>query len=638
MGVVRNLFDGLTNALTGAGGSNDPRSYNRYCFVPLDDQSVSAAFRASWLMRKIVEKPAQEMTREGRDWQTDKANIEKLEAEEKRLNLKAKLERAEILRGLGGAGMVIFINGDDQSKPIDPERVKAGGITTLHVWRHTKFTLGEPIETWGDPWFGEPSYYKVRLRNAFGGVNVKFHPSRVVAFRAHAVPDDDTASWTNAWWGDSTIQVVKDAVDNVHTGEDGFAALIKDTRNRRLGVPGLTTRLATKLGEDQFSKRVSAMALGESMFGVTFYDSGDSEGKGGEKLDDRQMVWAGIPDIKASNLMVAAAAARIPATVLIEKAPDGMNASGAGDNTNWEKEVKSRQDVQHRPCLDRLDIALVPSALGKPDPAVWWKFAPLSTPDEKVESDTFKTSVEAINVLQQTGTIPEVALSKGVQNFMSERGYLPGLDEALSEIPEDERFPEAAPELDANGNPIDPSNPVGNGKEADPNLAPGGGDGSVAARRRAANDAMLQDWAPKTLYVRRDVINRADIVKWAKSQGFTDIADDLHVTVTYSRNPVDWFAMGESWRGKLEIEAGGPRMVEALGPDGKYKALLFTAYELVSRNQDMRDKGASFDWPEYQPHISIQVGGDIDLATVKPYLGKIVLGPEIFEEVSSGGD
>lgn len=147
---------------------------------------------------------------------------------------------------------------------------------------------------------------------------------------------------------------------------------------------------------------------------------------------------------------------------------------------------------------------------------------------------------------------------------------------------------------------------------------------------------MIEDWAPKTLYVRRDVLNRDEIVKWARSQGFTDIVPDLHVTITYSTTPVDWMKMGESWRGKLEVEAGGPRLVEALGPDGKYKVLLFTAYELVSRNAEMREKGASFSWEEYQPHISIQLGGDLDLAKVEPYTGKIMLGPEIFEEIRSG--
>ncbi|ASR10644.1 hypothetical protein CHY08_22875 (plasmid) [Rhizobium leguminosarum bv. viciae] len=31
--------------------------------------------------------------------------------------------------------------------------------------------------------------------------------------------------------------------------------------------------------------------------------------------------------------------------------------------------------------------------------------------------------------------------------------------------------------------------------------------------------------------------------------------------------------------------------------------------------------------------ISIQIRGDIDLSKVEPYQGKIVLGPEIFEEL-----
>ncbi len=48
----------------------------------------------------------------------------------------------------------------------------------------------------------------------------------------------------------------------------------------------------------------------------------------------------------------------------------------------------------------------------------------------------------------------------------------------------------------------------------------------------------------------------------------------------YSRTPVDWFEMGESWSPRLEIYVGGPRQMQGMGPDGKYKALLITANEL----------------------------------------------------------
>jgi hypothetical protein len=159
-------------------------------------------------------------------------------------------------------------------------------------------------------------------------------------------------------------------------------------------------------------------------------------------------------------------------------------------------------------------------------------------------------------------------------------------------------------------------------------IVPANGNAAVALPKVAANDA-----APRTLYVRRDVVNAAEITRWAKGQGFTDIVPDLHVTIAYSRTPVDWFSVGTSWSEKLDIAAGGPRQMERLGPDGEYIALLITANELVWRNKEIREAGASWSWSDYQPHISIQIGGDVDLAKVEPYQGKIVLGPEIFEEV-----
>lgn len=446
MGVLRKFGDGLINALTGAGTTTDPRSFNHYILRRLSHQEIDAAFRSSWLMRKGITKPANDMVRNWRDWQADAEQIELLEAEEKRLGLKEKFKRAEILRGLGGAGMVLYVKGQAPEQPIDASQIKAGMLTRVHVWHRSKFSLGPMIVDWDSEWFGHPSYYELAMQGANGGLSLKFHPSRVIAFRGDTVADISSASFEDTWWGDSKVQTVKDAVDNVHTGEDGFAALIKDARNRRISVPKLLEITATTAGEERLQRRMQAFAMGESMFGVSWLDGGDGDGKGAEKIEDRQMSWAGIPDIKQSNLSVAAAAFSMPETVLLGRSPAGMNSTGASDLELWDEEVNSRQDLEMRPCLDQLDVVLIPSALGAPDDSVWWEFAPLSSQSEKDEATTFFTTMQAIEKLQATGSIPAIAFDKGLQNLMTERGWMPGLDAALGEVPEDERFPSESAE------------------------------------------------------------------------------------------------------------------------------------------------------------------------------------------------
>jgi hypothetical protein len=142
--------------------------------------------------------------------------------------------------------------------------------------------------------------------------------------------------------------------------------------------------------------------------------------------------------------------------------------------------------------------------------------------------------------------------------------------------------------------------------------------------------------------VRRDVLNKRAIKAWAADAGFTSSLDDLHVTVIYSRAAVDWLKIGsDDWsnddKGNLTIKAGGPRVIEKFGDDAI--VLAFSNSSLQYRNMSARDNGASWDYDDYTPHITItyQPPPDLDLSKVTPYTGEIILGPEIFEEIKSGG-
>lgn len=96
-----------------------------------------------------------------------------------------------------------------------------------------------------------------------------------------------------------------------------------------------------------------------------------------------------------------------------------------------------------------------------------------------------------------------------------------------------------------------------------------------------------------------------------------------------TRDPVDWMKMGRSWSDKVEIPMGGPRVMDQFGDA---VVLLISDSELIWRNEEMRGKGASFDYSEYQPHITVTYAKS-DIAKIEPYQGKIILGPEIFEDI-----
>ena len=151
----------------------------------------------------------------------------------------------------------------------------------------------------------------------------------------------------------------------------------------------------------------------------------------------------------------------------------------------------------------------------------------------------------------------------------------------------------------------------------------------------------MNDAAPRTLYVSRKLVNAAEFLAWAKEQGFATTlpANDLHVTITYSRTALDWMKVESAWdgeSGQLVVSPGGARVVEPLGDKGAV-VLLFNSSDLSWRHRQICNAGASHDFEDYQPHVTITyVRGDLDLSKVEPYRGKLVFGPEIFAELDEG--
>lgn len=613
MAKILHMFDGLRNAITGQGTGRDPRTASQYAITRpmMTQQELAAAYRGSGIMRKIVNIPALDMVREWREWEAEKDQIETLEKEEKRLGIVGKVHRAEVLRACGGGALILGLPGLPNEPAPAPGLNMLAYVNVVSRWHLTFDRLNDDATTLG---YGEPVMWRM---NTTGG-QVDIHPSRVIAFRGAPVPPiAATLNATDEFWGESIIEQVLDAVQDSDTARGAFASLLHKARLTRIGIPGLAELVATPEGEAQLSARLSVLALAESMYNAAVYDRGNGGTNPGEQIDDVSYNFAGAKDVIDAYARFVCAVSDIPATRLLGESAGGLNASGTGEQQDWAKKIKAKQELELAPCLDRLDAYIVPSALGSYPDGVEYDFEELLEEDETANVARFKTVAEALTLIQNTAAIPEIAFVKAAQNTLVEGGWMPGLSKALDEMPESERWG-ISPDLsiDPMGNPVAP----GAGLEA----APGA----------------MHDAAPRTLYVQRKLINAHELATWAKDQGFntTLSTDEMHVTIAYSSTPVDWMKVGQDWHGdeagKLTVPAGGARLVEPLG-DGGAVVLLFTSSALSWRNEAIREVGASWDHAEYQPHVTITYDGNgVDLSKVDPFRGKLEFGPEIFEELN----
>ena len=137
--------------------------------------------------------------------------------------------------------------------------------------------------------------------------------------------------------------------------------------------------------------------------------------------------------------------------------------------------VSSRQENDLRPLLETLDEVLIRSALGKRDPDIHFTFAPLAVMTEAEAASIAKTKAETTKIYADSGLLPTIALEKGVQNQLVEDGTYPGLDGALAELSEAERFPSEAEDDEAVADPSEMQ-----------------AEGQVLPFRRAANDALVR--------------------------------------------------------------------------------------------------------------------------------------------------
>lgn len=425
--IARRFSDSLTNLVSRMGTERDKASHSFYGAVLFDDAQLVNSYRGAWLPRKIVDIPALDSCRNWRNWQGDEAQIEKIEAEESRLNLRGKvLEARTKARLLGGAAILIGTGEANLLEPLDEARIGLGDIKYLTVFTRKHLTAGEIDRDPASEFYGRPSFYRLTGKD---GRQVEVHPSRLAAFQGNAVPDEDFAQYQG--WGDSVLVAVMDAIKNADSTAGNIASLVFEAKIDIIRLPNFMANLGDESYKQKIIERYTLANTAKGINGTLMLDKE-------EEYESKSTSFSQLPEVLDRFLQIVSGAADIPATRLLGQSPAGLNSTGIADLKNYHDRIRSTQELEMGPAMRRLDECLIRSALGTRDPSIYYKWAPLEQMSEKERAEIFKMTADAARAIAGTGgmspsLLPIEALSDALTSALVEQGILPGLEKAVEE-------------------------------------------------------------------------------------------------------------------------------------------------------------------------------------------------------------
>ncbi|MDR7035263.1 anti-CBASS protein Acb1 family protein [Mesorhizobium sp. BE184] len=425
--IIQLARDSLTNLVSRMGTERDKASASFYGTPLISDEQLLNAYRGAWLPRKIVDVPAFDSVRAWRDWQAEGREIEDIENEENRLNVRGKVFEARIKARLWGGAAIHIGTGDaDLFKPLDVERVGKGGIKYLTVLTRRQLSVGEIDRDVASEFYGRPAYYTM---TAGDKTQVRIHPSRLVVFTGNAQPDIEFVGANDFAWGDSVLLSILDAIKNADSTAGNVASLVFEAKIDIIRVPNFMASLKDEGYKQRLLERFTLANTAKGINGTLVLDKE-------EEYESKQASFATLPDVMDRFLQIVSGAADIPATRLLGQAPSGMNATGESDLRNYYDRLSAMQQVEMTPAMYRLDECLIRSALGSRPTDVYYEWAPLWGLSDKEKADIFKLKSDAARALagSAAGTLlPVEALSDALVNTFVEDGSLPGLEAAIEE-------------------------------------------------------------------------------------------------------------------------------------------------------------------------------------------------------------
>lgn len=418
----RSAGDAYTNTAAGLGGASPLMAAAGYTRTSLagDMEMLTVLYRENWIAKKIIDLPAEDMTR---CWYTLNADLPA-----DKLDDLARLEarhavRREITdavrwaRLYGGSIALMVIAGEENrlDQPLDREMLLPGCFRGLLVLDRS---MGiepdtELVEDLDDPDFGLPAYYRVTLEN---GRQMTLHHSRVLRFIGRELPAREAAR--EQWWGAPELEHIREELQKRDTTSANIAQLVFQANVTTLKMSDYGELLA--MGTDSQRARVLNAIETEDRLRTSF---GMQVMSAGDQMEDHPYSFSGLAEVYESFMMDMAGASEIPATRLFGRSPAGMNATGESDLKMYYETIAQMQERMLRPALEKLLPVMAESAWGTAPPDLKLVFVPIATASPMEKAEVISRLTDAVIRAYEAGLVTREEAAAELKESGRETGF-----------------------------------------------------------------------------------------------------------------------------------------------------------------------------------------------------------------------
>ena len=378
--IVDEKNDGWQNELTGLNMYARDKRARAVIMAPttLTQSEKEDLYSGDDIARTIIELPAEEMARGGGLFKAEDADkAGEIAKKIASLDIIDLFKEAQIWANIHGGSAILLGVPGDYSEPLEDDDPRGLRFTVLLDKDELQ------VETWyEDPGenYGKPETYRLTPIN--GGTDTTdgkaIHESRLLVFEGLNVTRRRRRILNG--WGESVLTPIVGIIRDFDQAWAGLSALLADFSQAVFKMKGLEYALSQD-GQQIIKSRMEVMDMARSMIRAIVID-GD-----GEDFERKVTPLTGLPESLVAFEARVAYAARIPATKLFGKSPDGMNATGEGDSRNWYDRINMLRKTRWDKHINKVLTLLMSSSGGELEG--WeWTWAPLWEPSEKERAET----------------------------------------------------------------------------------------------------------------------------------------------------------------------------------------------------------------------------------------------------------